>query len=202
MAEQYVVSFSISQPSSQGLPLLNEAREVVLEWFRDRFRGTIPEQSPGEAIVGDERLELRAEQLDEAGYWSLEWEHPDRDDDSYRWRTAVRLATRGGPVLAHIDVGLLAGGPQLRLEGKDVDRPALVPMLVSAFDCDCQAHPLSVKAYYPTGEAAVTFTNDVILSPERRLPVVVVTQDSAGAYPIMPDRLQSKLAGLATRRRL
>jgi len=143
-------------------------------------------------------LRLREGTLGELGYWSLKWEHPDRERPQYRWRTEVWFATEGASVDADIDAQLLDTGRELHLRGIDADRPALVPDLITAFTCKYEEHPLHVKASDVRPAISSTFTKDVILHPQRKLPVVVITADKAGTYAVDPDSLQSRLAGLAT----
>ncbi|MEZ4554194.1 MAG: hypothetical protein R3B59_09840 [Dehalococcoidia bacterium] len=198
MAERYTVSFRVTSDGSEGISLMEAAGQIVRDWARERFIGPPVDTPTGEWRGTSELLRIRQGQIEDAGFFALDWEHPDRDEPLYHWLTEVRLATEGGPVQATVDVRLLDTGPALRLEGKDVDRPVAVSRLIEAFTCDYGGHPLTIRAMRVGGANAETFTKDVILNPDRRLPTVVLTRDADGACGLDPDALQSRLAGLAT----
>lgn len=198
MAERYTVSFTITSQDLAGLTLLREASRVAREWACGRFEGPPVDAPTGEWERDGERLRLRDGLIGEAGFFALEWEHPDREEPQYRWLTELRLATEGDTVEVFVDVQLLDTGPAVRPEGKDVDRPAVVRELIEAFTCNYGGHPLTTKASRVTARIAETFTRDVVLNSNRRLPVVVVSRDGEGACAVDPDSLQSRLAGLAT----
>lgn len=200
MAEQYTVSFTISSDTASGLDLLALVRDRVIHWATSptRFQGPRPDTTVGRWEGPNERLEFATGTIERAGYWSLAWEHPNREDGRYRWLTGVSLATEGDAVDAYIDVRLMDTLQAFRIGGIDVERPALVPDLIDTFRCHYYGHLLFTKASLVGANNASVFTRDVLLSSDRRLPVVVVTQDSEGNPVLDPHRLQSRLAGLAT----
>jgi len=168
----------------------------VLRWADSRFIGEVGAGS-GEWRRDEDVVRVRQGEADEAAFWELTFEHPDRQGDYYRWRTEIRLATTGQEVAAYIDVRLLGVGQALRPEGKDVARPSVLRDIAAEFTCSFGGHPLHVRALHVTKANAETFTRDVILHPLRRLPVVVVS-DGPHGFALDPDALQSSLVGLAT----
>ena len=195
MPDKFTVSFTINGPQ-QGRPLLDAVADVALKWAQPRFGGEIPEGN-GEWHANGDVVRVRRGEVSDACFWELILEHPDREDDGYRWRTEVRIATLGEHVDAYIDVRLLAVGLALLPDGKDVGRPGLMLDVISRFQCAFGGHPLTARALPVSGANAEVFTRDVILYPLRRLPVVVVTRSPNG-FAVTPDTLQSWLVGLAT----
>lgn len=197
MAEHYAVRFDVTGPG-QGPELVDAIASVALTWVAARFTGPTPNAAPGEWTEDDESVRVESGDIEESRFWRLEWTHPDRSGQSFRWRTTVSLATVGADAEVAIDIRLLATGPGLTAETVKIDRPALVPDLVTQFDCLYEGHPLAASPFVVSAVNAETFVRDVLLSPERKLPLVVVSHATNGETAVDAESMADRLAALAS----
>ena len=202
MADRYTIGFSIlsdrANPELTGLRLLDSVREAVHDWTKDRFRGPMPTERTGQWIGNGESLKLQDDALDGAGYFVAEWEHPDRDDSEYRWRVSSQASTEGESVTFRANVQMIDSRMAITPDRHPVDRPRLIPDLIERFECQLDGHPLSVVPAQVTISNVTRFVKDVVLSHERRLPIIALSQTDDGRTALNSRVLQNRLAGLAT----
>ena len=203
MAEYYRSVFSISQTDGGGARLLDSVRDAVREWIRDDF-------GPRRLVAGESRkwtggagemseIERRSDGESLATF-RVKWERPDPDDEIGRWRMSVRLATEGADVEADIEVL----GSESVQPAQPAPRPEYVAALPSIprkildeFNCRLDGRRMTASAKRIGDDAeAREFVDGDLLNPERRLPLVVVSQD-ASARGAGADLLQERLLGLA-----
>ena len=212
MSQPYSLNLTIRGNEDGGLSgpeLLKAASDVVRGWLTDR--SDLVTVTPGGSwesdTEGGELIKIEDDVIDDIALFVLMWEHGDREDALFRWRTHVSLATEGSDVEAAVRVEVLdADGNALtdpnRSDYPLPDRPRIVPMLIEQFDCYFGTEPLTSRARHVSEREAAQFTWQTILHPERSLPVVVVSMQRAGRQENdptpSPSRLAGRLAGLAT----
>ena len=201
MSEYYRAVFSATKSGLSGVPLLDSVRDALREWIEDDFGPRAPSpNSPnawtgaaGELSVNEHRLED-----ENLAAFRMKWERPDPDDEAGRWRLSARLATEGDDVEVDIEVQ----GSEIRRLGLRGEYAAKLPSvparLLAEFDCALDGRRLFTKAERMAGEGwAASFIRDRLFAPERRIPLVVASENGDGRG-VDADTLQENLLGLAT----
>ena len=191
MAEYYRTSFMIEtvrdNEKLQGHALLDSVMSVVTEWADDR-KGT----------VGTVRTD--SDSLEEEGFFSVTLEHPDTDTVKVKWRVDFRCATAGRGVEAAVDVRRMVDRSE-RSEGfnssESAQRPKVLEILVKNFVCTIGGNVLSTEASYISPEDANSFVDNILFDQNRRVPLVVLSENMHGGMFMNANRLQSRLLGLA-----
>ncbi len=212
MSHQYSLNLTIRGKEDGGLSgpdLLKAGSDVVRDWLTDR--SSVDVDAPSGTWKSDtgcgEVITIEDDVIEDVALFALKWEHGDRDDAPFRWRTQVSLATEGSDVEAAVRVEVLDsdGNAPMELDRSSYphpDRPRIVPMLIEQFDCYFGTEPLTSRTRHVSEGEAARFTWQTIMNPERSLPVVVVSMPRAGCQDIDPTlssgRLAGRLAGLAT----
>lgn len=197
-AEPYRISFSIGGPGEGGLELLECVETRVREWLVHRSQAPQFDSEVVEGTWSDDDYEISIERgsLGDVGYASFKWECQDRRSPDFWLRLDVDLATNGGPVEASIE--------SYFLEREDADPPdmlagppPIVHELLDAFDCYLGEERLANGVTRVSTDEVPAFAAGRILSPERRLPIIAVSQDGRGNTSVDLERLQRVLAGVA-----
>ena len=186
MAEYFRSHFTIVGAGEEGLPLLNQARDVAKTWVEDAFF-----KYDGES---DEPI-ADGDDLDGTGFFSLTWRVRDG------WQLDLRLATDGCDVEMEVEVrdpGDVDLADDSRRAKSLAYSPNLLERMFDEFDCRFNGESLKSRAVRLTEDDAASFAKDVLLNPERRLPVVAVSENSFGRCLADPDALQSRLLGIAS----
>ena len=201
MSEYYRAVFSATKSGLSGVPLLDSVRDALREWLEDDFGPRAPSpDSPnawtgaaGELSVNEHRLED-----EKLAAFRMKWERADPDDEAGRWRLSARLATEGDDVEVDIEVQG-SENRRLGLRGEYAAKlPSVPARLLSEFDCALDGRRLFTKAERMAGEGwAASFIRDRLFAPERRIPLVVASENGDGRG-VDADTLQENLLGLAT----
>ncbi len=197
-AEPYRLSLVITGPGPGGLLLLERVQALVSEWLSQRSQEPENDQPTGSWATDDYEIsDKERDFLGNAGYASFKWECEDRRSPGSWLRLDVDLATAGGLVAVTVESYFLeredAEPPDL-LAGP----PPLIHELLDAFDCYLGEERLASGVTRVPLDEAPAFAAGRILSPERQLPVVAVSQDGRGNTAVDPERLQRVLTGVAT----
>ena len=201
MSEYYRAVFSATKDGLRGVPLLDSVRDAVREWIEGDFGAR--EQSPnaagawtgkaGELSVNEYRLED-----ENLAAFRMKWERPGPNDEAGRWRLSARLATAGDDVEVDVEV---QGSENRRLGIRDeyaAKLPSVPRRLLTEFDCALDGRRLSTKAERIAGEdGAAKFIRKRLFAPERRIPLVVASENRDGRG-VDADTLQESLLGVAT----
>lgn len=195
VSEEYRVDFEITAPGSGGLALLRRVEERTFDWIADLTAAHPASAPPGPPP--DPQIE--SGELGDAGYAGFRLEAPHLRAPEFRLAVEINLATAGGPAAPvaievrsrFLDAGripppeLLPGPPRLALD------------LLAEFECRRGPGRLSAAALRITAATARQFAAEQLLNPQRRLPLIAISQDAQGQAPVNPDWLQARLAGLA-----
>ena len=201
MSEYYRAVFSATKPGLKGVPLLDSVRDAVREWIEGDFGAREPSPNAagawtgaaGELSVNEYRLED-----ENLAAFRMKWERPDPNDEAGRWRLSARLATAGDDVEVDVEV---QGSENRRLGIRDeyaAKLPSVPRRLLTEFDCALDGRRLSTKAERIAGEdGAAKFIRERLFAPERRIPLVVASENRDGRG-VDADMLQESLLGVAT----
>ena len=191
MAEYYRTIFTIEGADEKGLTLLDNVEENVRHWHENETGRPF-----GAWETESERFRFGTDQIEDQDlgrFWSV-WERSPHDDPETRWRLGLRLSTEGDDIEADIEV---RGVEDAISPNMSAEPPGIVSDLLSKFRCSVDGRRLLVESRRVTSEEADSFI-EVLLSPQRSLPLIVVSEDSSGCSAIDPDKLQRRLLGLAS----
>lgn len=163
--------------------------EATLEFPDD---GRVVHPLPGHELTG------RMQQGDEALLSSLSWRHPDDGDPSIQWVAQVSIARLDGELQFHCVVGVESPSLLLRPNRSQVGRPAIVTEILDAYPTRIDGWPVPREVRVLDREAIPGFVTEVLLSPTRRLPVVVISSDLWSGRPCVdPESVRRILDGSA-----
>lgn len=199
MADYYRTHFTIDGGDSHGLGLLNEVGGVVRDWAEEKYGEPLGEESTGRWERDDTALHIERGRLPETetGYWRLNLEHPDADADGFLWQVEIRLATTGDEIEIDTIVQRTGNGDEGPETSANAVRPRVLTTLAQRYDCKFGGERLSLDARQVTPENAHDFVYEDVFDPNRRMPLVVVSENRLGGIFISPNQLQSRLLGLA-----
>ena len=192
-----------------GLSLMRDVEEVLRAWVHDYFSDDEdnledPEDLSKATILEDpedlskgrkwERggnlLRLSGNDLDEQGYFWLRWNVD--DGGNYRRYLGFRLATEGAEVQADVEVKV-----ENRESGHfDKEMQDVMETLLSKYQCSTLGVSLSQRAEQVQMDQVESLWGR-LRSPERCLPIVMVSENRSGIVPVDVDALQRDLMGLA-----
>ena len=192
-----------------GLSLMRDVEDVLRPWVHEYFpddednpddpddlsKATILEDpedlSKGRKWErGGNLLRLSGNDLDEQGYFWLRWNVD--DDSNYRRYLGFRLATEGTAVQADVEVKV-----ENRESGHfDKEMQDVMDTLLSKYQCSTLGVSLSQRAEQVQMEQVESLWGR-LRSPERYLPIVMVSENRSGIVPVDADALQRDLMGLA-----
>ena len=203
MLEYYGASFMIDKiyddPDVRGVRLMGKVSGLTRRWARERFAKPVQDDFVGELMDKNEAiLQVRTDTFKEVGYFDLTLEHPDSSEPSCRWRTEFRYATKGAGIDVNVEVSRIGDEPARSQISGMASRPKILEDIFELFECRFGDDELTKQATLLTTEDAEAFVTDVIFNPHRRMPVIAVTKNWHRNIFVNPDRLQSRLLGLAS----
>ena len=182
-----------------GLALMQDVEERLRRWVAESHPGH-PDilDAPGDASSGriweldGALLRLSGGRLGEQGYFWLRWHVDDSGGDGHRRYLGFRLATEGDSVQADVEIKV-----ENRDAGHfDAEFGEVMDTLLSQYRCSTLDKNLSSRATVVSVDQVDAFW-ERLTSPERCLPVVVVSEKRGGGIPVDVDTLQRDLMGLA-----
>ena len=208
MPDHYRTNFTIQSEKTQGLELLDEVEDIVRDWALEKFGQSLGDEPTGvwEHEKDDSLIQIEGGRTDddESGYWILILQHSDADVDTFRWHSQIRLSTTGDEVEIGVEVYTILQGTDGEFEvvpakkiNANTGPPEVLATLVTSFDCRIEGERLSVEAERITEDNSWVFVEESIFDPNRRMPLVVVSENRLGGSFISADHLQSHLLGLA-----
>ena len=202
VTEYYRTIFTIREMESQtsaheGTALMLKIEKIVRAWAGEEF-GEILDKPNGEWRTDKGTVKLMGRLSEPSGLFWLIWERFDASTAEPVWRLGFRLATEGNEVEADIEVRSTGGNyGQISPDALPAEPPFVVEALLEEFDCRIGSHQLAGKSQSINSDTAVSYARDVILHAERSLPLILVSEDSAGSRVLNADRLQIHLLGIA-----
>ena len=201
MADYYRTHFVIDDEELQGIRLLDEVEGIVRHWAEERYGKALGDKLTGEWSHDNNGVRISIErgrlEKTQSGYWSLMLEHPDRNTDAIQWHVEFQCATAG----RGIDVGTVVQRIGATVKAKDrgigASRPNVLMTLSQRFSCKLGEEPVTTKAEQVTENDAKYFVSNKVFDPNRRLPLIVVSENRFGGVFMSADYLQSRLLGLA-----
>lgn len=200
MRELYACQVSLAER-----PEATPVRQLVEEWVARPTGLAVDDLRPADSVTltgpNGHLVEIQSVALDAGEGWLCGWRRADDDDPTLDWRTTLAI----GPaleakdeVLFTVRIGVERRGDSFRVAPPrySFNAPTIVRTLLRehvALDDGVRVEPR-----YRTRRAGdVTALANLLRSPARRLPVVVVTRAPAGEHSVDALALAHQLAGLA-----
>jgi hypothetical protein len=124
--------------------------------------------------------------------------HPDDQTAGREWRTVIDITRLSDHV--GVTVRLAREAVEFRMVPAalaSLRRPGLVPELLNSFPCTAGGFDLTATASSVHVTGVADFVHDFLRSPDRVLPVVVISPSSERPGERAPDKVADELAGLA-----
>jgi uncharacterized protein YdcH (DUF465 family) len=175
---------------------LQDAIGAVAKWSKRRFGVTPQPLSAGRFSNKNVLVEWSTLLGSDAGLFGLWVDQADRADRTWRWRTYIDVGVEQGLAWVRIRVHLYSTVEGLVTRPDVVaGRPGVVRDLVR--ELELQADGLEMGRALAITASDVGDLTKLIKAPGRRLPVVVLSVDSAGLPFIDAAHLTDRLLGLA-----
>ena len=189
MLTQYESTFTIAA----GAVGDNEADAAGLSRLRQVVRLAMDEL---QAATGQPSPDLEQGATNSAGYAAIstEREYPGRPELSIRLE--ARFCTGDDGLAAQIHTRFISADgsdPPNLLAGP----PRLLRTIAEQFPCHRGITPISSAATEVAAADAAAFTTDHIRSPDRTLPILVISTDRHGHTAVIPQQAADYLAGIA-----
>ena len=198
MPQSYASQFVLDTGSPDGLTVVCDH---VLDWVRSAQKGNGIRIDPqaGDYDLGPlGTAVITADAFASAKTWSLVWDRPDAAGREIVWRSEVRLATLGTDVEATVAVRIVSQKRVVVPERAHVNRPRLISFLASKYKASVGGQRIDVEPTRILGNSVLHFHQDTLRSPERVLPVVVVSPFNRFAgYAIDAKTLADRIAAIA-----
>jgi len=205
MRPLYKIRFQI-QPKAGTLAAVGQECLGYIEDWVDTSHAKGRVVSPGvrrtsEIDTALDLPQLRSSELKEGPYFhTFYWGKRDERDKSQRWVTVIDLVSDGLAVDFQLQLGVESATVALEGQRPKPARPRLISTLLShpGWECRSGNQPLSILPNVITLGGVEPFCNDVLFSPERDLPVVVMTPSGTSIYPpVNAQKLAERLGGSA-----
>lgn len=205
MADFYQTSFTVKgskeDPSLSGIELMEKVDDSIVDWIENRFGESLGDAHSKYLETEDgDAVQLDRGQNDLSGFLRIVLEHTGRDDDDVsRWRTDIRLATEGESVEFDVDVRKTDDEDRPLELGTEVNvsPPLVLKSLLEQFDCCFGEDLLMPEAERITLKEAARFAENVVFAMNRRIPLVILTENPYGGVFVGANYLQSYLLGIA-----
>jgi hypothetical protein len=171
-------------------------------WARSWYarRGTeiaVPAGQELRPIDGHSLLTTIAEGASGEKLWTMSWSYPADDDPSLLWGANATAAARGDEL--ETSLVLRVGSRTYRVAPPSfrLRRPNVVKTLLEQFDCSVGGRQVTTTAATVVAADVAGLVED-LRSPDRRLPVVLISREKYSDRPLLdPGMLADQLAGLA-----
>jgi hypothetical protein len=202
----YAVQFEIA-PSAEAKPtlaadVLKTVSSWISEWYFTRKSIVITFPASGGVIAPSYNHDLSVSHgVSDGGKVShtiVSWSYPDENDGNLFWHSRMEIGEFGG--LVEFSLQLFLDSTQYLIAPVEfkLRRPRLIGTLLRQFNCVCGDVRLSLEPREVRAETISDFTSTRLLSPNRRLPVVLVSRTPlSGKWLIDPSELADPLAGIA-----
>ncbi len=129
---------------------------------------------------------------------SLEWSFPDDEDRGLHWLHYLQFARNGPKIEASVAIRIVSRHAIAKPLSYTLRRPDIVDQIVQNFQCSIGRSTIPLKHRELGRDEVEPFVDDTLCSPDRWLPVVVISPDQGMRdYRVDPAELQQTLLGHA-----
>ena len=198
ITERDVLRVSGQIPLSQGGNDFSTARQLVLEWVKERSGGTLPKEAwdfeDFRTDLAGRNTECLSQQFDGLAIWAVRAEDPDKNVAGRNWKTEV--------VLTKEQSNRVRFSLRLRVSSHLADQeftpasPKLVSSLIQSVGLRLGGHTCNLKPLSVNDHTSYDLFIEHLQSPGRKTPLVV--QSYIPNQPmIATEPLCRRLAGIA-----
>ena len=210
-AIQFGVDPAVTGDVSSAKTLVNSLVDHAESWIARKYQRDwglhVQLALDGESKSPREKHAFRGERavLGDQELVTIDWKHPheDRDDparsdDTVLWHTVVTIARVGADVEFSLVIRLSSLGFVVKPVAFTIGRPRLVEDLVTTLSCSIRSERIEVQSHPLKADQVAAFVETKLLSPDRRLPIVVVSPELFSEQPsVSPDELATSVLGFA-----
>lgn len=183
---------------------LARLRDAVSNWVVDRLSAKWGASSPvlvfdgaGREPLPGHMVKATADQADAVEIAEVTWTHP--HDGGSTWVSHCTVARSADTIAFAMNLRLQSHEFDLRPLTFHLGRPAVVDIIVQQFRCSVSGIPVQTAARVINDDDVDDLVSGLLLSPERRIPVVAVSVDgSTDRALVNPDDLQRSVLGFAS----
>lgn len=203
----YAVQFEVGSLDAAasvdlGVDVLNAIASWVCDWYSTRKGMDIefPLGGGTSSPAYNHELSVRheASQDGAVAHSLVSWSYPDDNDGNLFWHSRCEVGQFNG--LTEFSIQLSLDSTQFLIAPVEFNlkRPRLVGTLLRQFRCSYGDVRLSLEPRELTAESVESFVKTRLLSPKRRLPIVLVSRTPiSGKWLVDPSELADPLAGIA-----
>ncbi len=206
MVQLYAARFEIpkggsGQPSSPDEVVRALTRSWIESWYK-RWKGLeiqLPPELKGLEPVQGHSIQAASERTDSGeSCWALVWRYPHPEDESLLWQARVVLSEDASSCEFALTLQLDSTRLQYRPPDLTLRSPRLVGEVAATLECRVGSQRVSgTPIPLSTGDVD-NFVKRELFDGNRQLPTIVVSRRaSSDDFVVDPDRLASKLVGLA-----
>ena len=186
MTGVYLATFTVADTQGVGgVALIKEVQETIQ---RELVVSAGDEGAPPDVEFGETSKDSYAR-------ISAERDHPRRQ--GLTLRLDVRLCTDGdGVVIAELVSRFLVDDAESVLD-LPAGPPRLLQSLAEKYECRIGTNRIGYSPLEVTLENLETFVETIVFSPERQLPILLVSEGRGGRPAVDPELTQRSLAGVA-----
>lgn len=207
MQPVYAVQFEVKPHEGKSASDLPDALQLsAVEWVADWYRSrkaldivVLPTVSGTSAPMPRHSVEVTNAPVETGErWWKLVWAYPDERDDNLFWQSQILIAHAAGRTEFTFILRLSSAIFEVTPASVKVRPPRIVRDLVGSLPCFLGPRRLPAKPATLARDDVHDFVRDILKSPERRLPVVVVSPDRETGAPLAePGPMSERLMGFA-----
>jgi hypothetical protein len=197
----YSNQFIIASESLAGKALLQAVVMDCKAWVADSLHRQTGETLPLEGWqkgvkTPSATVSLQLRDTANTLWAEIVYEHDAKDEPGKRWRTRMRLGFFQDILEFQIDIFTGYTSTVLRPPSKDGSQPRIVLILAQKYQClRAGTRLLPMAQRFSTNNIPHLVAS--ITSPDRRLPIILLTPGEEGRTLVSPNVLQERLLGLA-----
>lgn len=203
----YAVEFEVARkdgatPLTLGAEVLQHVVWWVTDWYLTRRDIKIELENTAGAFspVFGHDLELTeiSSSIPPVKHTILNWSYPDDNDGNLYWSSRVEIGEFDGRVEVSFQLAFDSSQYLISPVEFSLRRPRLVGLLLKDFRCTCGDMELSLQPREVGVAQVEDFVTNVLCSPTRRLPIVLVSRTVSLENPLIdPNRVSDSLAAIA-----
>jgi hypothetical protein len=185
-SEREILRVVATVPSINGVDGFTSAREEVLRWARNRSSANLPSEAWAgksfEVLAAGRTTMAASVETGTNQLWGLRGDDPDKAVSGRIWSTEVSLGRFAAGEPVRLSVRLLVNSPESEL----AIEPAVPGLVLQIADrCGLRDGPLVAwnQPHYAETDEHVDAVIDWLLSPDRRMPIIVATGDERTSTP-------------------
>jgi hypothetical protein len=205
MRTVYGLQFTVQPKDKQnGEECIEELKGIATNWINEKYKlsWSVTAIPPYDGSRIDPLTEHWIYSIHQKGNNSeiatLEWCHPDDNFNTVIWNTRCVFARDDNKIVTAISIRISSDAFILRPTNYKLGRPKLIKTIFNTFNCYFSNQPAQLIHTILTSSDVKDFVNNVLLSKDRCLPVILISPDSFSEQPVVsPPDLKDKLLGFA-----